>query len=158
MSNQQPIRSEGVKNPENATGVNKYFLRSRGHGDEESLHDESHTLSPSPPQDSRDNCILVMEEKIRQPQATNARYHRQLVNKRPMQEIPQGEPKNLVDEGHDCDPDYEGLEILADIETSLTKDGKPPVEIESDSSNPPPRSKVILVTSQEESSRCSSHD
>ena len=65
-----------------------------------------------------------MEEKIRQLRAVNARYHRQLANKRPMQDIPQGEPENLVDEGPDYDPDYEGLEILADIETFLTQDGE----------------------------------
>ena len=147
-----------MNNPENATGVKKYFLRSRVHGDEESLDNESHTTSPSPPQDRRDNRILEMEEKIRQLRAANARYHRQLTGSGPMKGVPQGEPEDLVDEGHDYDPDYEGLEILADIETSLTKDGELPVEIESGPSNPAPKTKAIPVSSQEKTSRRSAYD
>ena len=120
MSDQPPVRSEGVNSPENATRVKKYFLRSRVHGDKESLNDESHTPSPSPPEDSRDNRIIEMEEKIHQLRAANARYHRLLASKGPMQDVPKGELEELIDEGHDYDPDYEGLESSADIETSLT--------------------------------------
>ena len=118
MNGQPPVRSEGVNNRENATGVKKYFLRSRLHGDEESLNDESHTPLPPPPQDSRDDRILEMEEKICQLRAANARYHRHLVGKGPMQGVPQEESEDLVDEGHDYGLDYEGLEISADIDFS----------------------------------------
>ena len=64
-----------------------------------------------------------MEEKIRQLNIANARYHRQLAGKAPAHGAPHGESEDLMDEGHDYDPDYEGLEISADVETSLTKDG-----------------------------------
>ena len=59
-----------------------------------------------------------------------------------------------MDEGPDYDPDYEGLEISADVETSLTKDGELPVEIEAG----PSKTKAIPVSSQEETSRRSAHD
>ena len=86
MSTQPPVRSEGVNNPENVTGTKKYFLRSRAHGDEESLHEESSTRSPSPSPDSRDNRITELEESIRRLKARNARYHRQLAAKQPMRD------------------------------------------------------------------------
>ena len=66
--------------------------------------------------------------------------------------------KDLMDEGHDYDPDYEGLEISANVETSLTKDGELPVEIEAGPLNPPPKTKEIPISSQEETSRRSAHD
>ena len=111
MSGQPPIRSEGVSNPENATVVKNSFLRSRAQGDEESLSDESHTPSPPPLQDSRDDRILEMEEKIRQLKIANARYHGQLAGKAPAHGAPHGESEDLMDEGHDYDPDYEGLKF-----------------------------------------------
>ena len=138
--------------------MKKYFLRSPVQGDEESLNDESHTPSPPPPQDSRDDRILEMEEKIRQLRVANARYHRQLAGKAPMQGVPHEESEDLMDEGHDYDPDYEGLEISADVETSLTKDGGLPIEIEACPSNPPPKRKEMPISSQEETSRRSAHD
>ena len=66
MSSQPPVRSEGVNNPDNVTGTKKYFLRSRAHGDEESLHEQSSTRSPSPSPDSRDDRIMELEESIHQ--------------------------------------------------------------------------------------------
>ena len=75
-----------------------------------------------------------------------------------MQGIPHEEREDLMDEGHDYDPDYEGLEISADIETSLTNDGELPVDIEAGPSNPPPKVWAIPISSQEETSRRSAHD
>ena len=66
MSSQPPAHSEGINNPDNVTGPNKYFLHSRAHGDEESLHEESSTRSPSPSPDRRDDRIMELEENIRQ--------------------------------------------------------------------------------------------
>ena len=99
-----------------------------------------------------------MEENIHQLKTANARYHRQLAGKARMQGIPHEEFEDLMDEGHDYDPDYEGLEISADIETSLTKDGELPAEIEAGPSNPPPKTKAIPISPQEETSRRSAHD
>ena len=92
MSTQPPERFEGVNNPENVTGTKKYFLRSRAHGDEESLHEESSTRSPSPSPDSRDHRIMELEENVRQLKAKNARYHSRLAAKQPMRDttIPTG--------------------------------------------------------------------
>ena len=126
MSGQPPVRSEGVNNPENATAVKKYLLHSRAQGDEEFLNDESPTPSPLPLQDSRNDHILEMEEKIRQLKIANARYQHQLAGKAHAHGSPHGESEDLMDEGHDYDPDYEGLEISANVETSLTKDKEPP--------------------------------
>ena len=81
MSKQPPVRSKGVNNPENVTGTKKYFLRPRAHGDEESLHEESLTRSPSPSPDSGDDRITELEESIRQLKAKNARYHNQMAAK-----------------------------------------------------------------------------
>ena len=141
MSSQPPVCSEGVNNPENVTRIKKYFLRSRAHGDEESLHEESSTRSPSPSPDSRDNRIMELEESIHQLKARNARYHSRLPAKQPARDtvIPNGDPENLNEESRDRDPDYEGTGESEDIEISLTKDGEPPAVFEAGPSNPLPR-------------------
>ena len=130
MSSQPPVRSEGVNNPENVARTKKYFLRSRAHGDEESLHEESSTRSPSPSPspDIRDDRIMELEENIRQLKAKNARYQSRLAAERPTHDavIPNGDPENLNEESRDCDPDYEGADDSEDIETSLTKNGELP--------------------------------
>ena len=122
MSSQPPVRSEGANNPENVAKTKKYFLRSRAHGDEESLHEESSTRSPSPSPDSRDNRITELEESIRRLKARNARYHRQLAAKQPMRDttIPNGDPENLNEESRD--PDYEDTGDSEDVETSPRRD------------------------------------
>ena len=113
MSSQPPVCSEGPNNPDNVTGTKKYFLRSRAHGDEESLPEESSTRSPSPCIDSMDDRIMKLEENIRELKAKNARYHSRLAAKRPMHNavILDGDTKNLNEESHDRDPDYEALAI-----------------------------------------------
>ena len=153
MSSQPPVRSEGVNNPENVTGTKKYFLRSRAHGDEESLHEESSTRSPSPSPDSRDNRIVELEESIRRLKARNARYHSRLAAKQPMRDttIPNGDPENLNEESRD--PDYEDTGDSEDVETSLTKDGGLPAVFEAGPSNPLPRTGDAPVASQEGNSR-----
>ena len=160
MSNQPLVRSEGVNTPDNVTGTKKYFLRSRAHGDEESLHEESSTRSPSPSPDSRDHRIMELEENIRQLKAKNARYHSRLAAKQPAHDtvIPNGDPENPNEESRSRDPDYEGTGDSEDIETSLTKDGELPAVLEAGPSNPLLRTCDAPVASQEGNSRRSALD
>ena len=160
MSTQPPVRSEGVNNPDNVTGTKKYFLRSQAHGDEESLHEESSTRSPSPSPDSRDDRIMELEENIRQLKANNVRYHSRLAAKRPTHDavIPDGDPENLNEESRDRDPDYEGADDSEDIETSLTKDGELLIVNEAGPLDPSPNMGNAPAASQVGSSRHSAQD
>ena len=160
MSSQPPVRSEGVNNPEKVTGTKKYFLRSRAHGDEESLHEESSTRSPSPSPDSRDDRITELEENIRQLNAKNPRYHSRLAAKQPAHNavIPDGDPENLNEESRDRDPDYEGADDSEDVETSVTKDGELPAVNEAGPSDPSPKTGNAHAASQAGSSRRSARD
>ena len=151
MNNQPPICSEGVNNLDNTIGTKKYLLRSRAHGDKESLREKDSTHSSSPSPESRDDRILELEENICRLKAKNARYHSRLAAKQPMQNtvIPNGDPKNLNEESNDRDPDYEGSDNAENIKTSLTMDGELPAVNEASPLDPSPKMRNAVVASQE---------
>ena len=99
-------------------------------------------------------------ENIRKLQEANVRLRNRVAVKKPIQieGIPNKGPKNIRNEDQEDDLNYEGVEDFEDTVTSLATDGGLPVAIGAEPSDPQPRMPNAPVDSQEENSRCSTHD